>query len=165
MRKMDRRKRDPRFTTERVIERISETRDLNAAVDNAPVLANLTRGIIVTIQISDNEVNLVDAKVALVPKKRPREALEGCLLVKGMKEGNEVIVTGVPDNEWIAKENVGLVRCPVREIMFALPLEAPIDTLIVQVKPELPSTELDVRKPFEEFCKRYPDDEFCREDE
>jgi len=141
----------------------SESKAVNAQEDNALLLKELTTGVVVTFRITDDEIVLEQVTVVSVPKVKPRDVSPGLISIVGMKGDVVVVKTAVPDKEWIIQENKGLVRNPVRVITVALPIETPIDRLIVQLKPEFRPKQFDMRPAFEEFCKKNPKSPLCRD--
>ena len=45
----------------------------------------------------------------------------------------------------------------------ALPIEAPIDRLIVQLKPDLTPRHFDMRPAFKDFCRKDPKSPLCQD--
>lgn len=146
-----------------VIEETTVPIPVNEEEDNAPVLSNLTTGIIVTIHIRENEISLVDSSIELVPKLSPRDDKTGCFLAKGISRDGEIIMNRwIPDLEYISVENVGLKRQRERFVTFVLPTEKPMDKIVIQLKPDLPEQEFDVSEVFDEFCEKYSGNKLCR---
>ena len=85
------------------------------------------------------DVLLQQATVVSVPRGKARGGSPGLISIIGVK-GELVVVKTV-----------------------ALPIEAPIDRLIVQLKPELRPRQFDMRPAFEDFCRKDPKSPLCRD--
>lgn len=147
---------------EGIMEEITEPTELNELEDNAFLLDNLSPGIIMTIEIIENEVQLLDSVIKLVPKTEPREEFMDSFLVRGVKGDDIVIQTWFPDLSKVVVEKVGIKPQPIRIITFALPLERPINNVVIKLKLDLPETSFDVTELVTSFCEQYPNQPFCR---
>ena len=146
----------------RLTSSTSDPKPVDAAVDNAPVLAQLAPGLVITLEINDNTPTLVDARVALIPITAPRREEGELVRVTGLSNGKPVSSIAVPDQRVYVEEGVGLSVLTKRSLTLALPLPQRIDSLEVQLPGEEAPSRFDVSQTVDGFCKDYPKEALCR---
>jgi hypothetical protein len=148
-------------TAARPLERVSTPVPVSEETDNAPVLKQLVGGFVGTLRIDGDKAMLTAGAIRLVPRAKPRSDLSGCVVIRGLRRGAEAAVTAVPDPRMVVVEHEGLRERTERFVSFSLPLESAIDTLRVQIAPNLPAVDLNVTETFRRHCKEFPRDRLC----
>lgn len=141
----------------------SEPKPVSPLTDNEQVLSGQIAGLIVTLKIDGQRVELGDVRVMMIPKAMERR-LEGELVtLEGLSGGQAVTRVDIPDQRLNIEENRGIVILEQRTLQAALPLPRPIDELHVR----LPGAERPVRfqvgKEIAAFCSQYPKQDLCRQ--
>jgi hypothetical protein len=122
-------------------------------------------GLVVTMKIDGDRVELTDSQIMLIPKAIARQQTGEQITLVGLRGGETVTQVRIPDQRLNIQEKRGVVVLEQRTLQAALPLPAPIDELLVQ----LPGAEQPVRFPIAKtistFCRKHPKQDLCRKSE
>lgn len=129
--------------------------------DNAAVIAGQTAGLVVTLSIDGERVQLVDARVMLIPKGTARRQEGELVSLAGLRGGEVVTRLLIPDQRINVQENRGIVIQDQRTLNAALPLPAPIDELQVQLPGAEQPVKFAVGKKIRAFCGKHPEQDIC----
>jgi hypothetical protein len=131
---------------------------------NRLVAATTVDGIVVAVTIDGPTVTLDAAAPARVPRRVTRQRREtGADTVRftALSNGQVVATTVVPDNVINAHEEQGLVRVTRRQIVAALAIDRPVDTVRVEAPATGATGTLDVRAAWARICEADPSSRWC----
>src|SRR5690606_8188500 len=97
-----------------------------------------------------------------VPVQTPQNTKGELVTIKGTMNGQEVTSTSIQNQELNTQEQTGLVLNTERQLHFALPLTASIDTLQVQLPDSDKPISLDVRNQLVKLCDGYRHFKACQ---
>jgi hypothetical protein len=124
----------------RVTEETSAPRAVDATADNAALVNQLKRVLVVTLAIDGSTVKLVDAHVSYVPHRSAASTMGERLRVTGVRGGEPVVAIDVPDPQLNIQEGGGLVRVKRRQVVAEASTNAPsrVPPVLVSTHPWRP---------------------------
>lgn len=130
-------------------------RPVDAREDNRAVLESITEGLVVQLAIDGDRVELTDAQVLSVPKLDGRRLRDGMIGVSGLRDGESIYSTAIPDELLNIQEQEGLVVVRKRTLSVSLPTGGPVTALEVRLGPEGEPQRIDLAPFLGEWCGRY----------
>lgn len=146
----------------RITAQTSSPKPVDPRIDNEAVLAELTPGLVFTLEIDGLRVRLANAKVMMIPRREPRRPAGELVSVTGLSGGQPVTQVQVPDQRLNVEEGKGIVILEKRTLEAALPLPRRIDALEVMMAGAERPQRFDVTKAVRDFCRNYPKSGTCR---
>lgn len=145
----------------RMTEATSEPRAVDAAAENAAILADLSPGLLLSLQVDGSTVTLADARVAMVPKDAGRRAEGELVTLAGWLAGDRIAEVQVPDQRLQVAERGGLVELASYTLDAAMPLVRAVDTLTVLLPGRDAPSRIDLRSIFADHCRKQPLSPLC----
>jgi hypothetical protein len=147
----------------RLTAETSGTKPVDPRVDNEKVLTGQVTGLIVTLKIDGQRVELTDVRVMMIPKGMERRQEGELVTLAGLSGGQTVTRVEIPDQRLNIEENRGIVILEQRTLQAALPLPRPIEELQVLLPGADQPVRFQVGKEIAEFCNQYPKQDLCRQ--
>jgi len=139
------------------------SRAVQASDDNRAVLAQMTPGLVMRLEIDKNVVQLLDLELALVPRSTPPRGSAGDqVLVTGWRGTERVSSVAVADQRVNVQEEVGIVILDRRSLHVALPTPRRIDRIEITLPGATTPQRFPVDQVFERACAQRNDSDLCR---
>lgn len=138
-------------------------RAVQASDDNRAVLAQMTPGLVMRLEIDGNLVQLHDPELMLVPRSDPSRVPGGDrVIVTGWRGTEQVSSVAVADQRINVQEEVGIVIRERRSLNVALPTPRRIDRVEVTLPGTTTAQQFAVGQVFDRACAQRTDSDLCR---